>query len=127
MNVVTLQQPARIVFGNGCAIQSAEFLTQRGAKRVLLVTSKSVRPQIEFIIAALKKSGAEIIECKFGPAEPTLKFFESALAEVRAAKVDSVLAIGGGSVIDVAKLFAALAESSQKISEVFGIDRKSVV
>ena len=122
MNIVTLQQPARIVFGNGCAVQSVEFLAQRAAKRVLLVTSKSVRPQIEFIVEALKKSGAEIVESQFIPAEPTLKFFETALAEVRAAKIDSVLAIGGGSVIDVAKLFAALADSSQKISEVFGIN-----
>ena len=122
MNIITLLQPPKIVFGNGCAIQSAEFLAQRGATRVLLVTSKSVRSQIESIVAALKKSGVEIVESKFIPAEPTLNFFETTLAEVRAAKVDSVLAIGGGSVIDVAKLFAALADSSQKISEVFGIN-----
>jgi alcohol dehydrogenase class IV len=89
---------------------------------VLLVTSKSVRPQIESLVDALKKAGLEIVESPFIPAEPTLKFFETTLVEVRAAKVDSVLAIGGGSVIDVAKLFAALAESLQKISEVFGID-----
>lgn len=122
MNIVTLQQPPRIVFGNGCAPQCAEFLAQRGAKRVLLVTSKSVRPQLEPLVDALKKAGLEIVESSFIPAEPTLKFFETTLAEVRMAKVDSVLAIGGGSVIDVAKLFAALAESSQKISEVFGIN-----
>jgi alcohol dehydrogenase class IV len=122
MSIVTLQQPPRIVFGNGCAPQSVDFLAQRGAKRVLLVTSKSVRPQLGKIIEALKKSGLEIVESKFIPAEPTLNFFETALTEVRAAKIDSVLAIGGGSVIDVAKLFAALAESSQKISEVFGIN-----
>ena len=122
MNLITLIQPPRIVFGNGCAIQSAEFLAQRGAKRVLLVTSKSVRPQIDFIVAALKKSGVEIVESKFIPAEPTLNFFETALAEVCGAKIDSVLAIGGGSVIDVAKLFAALADSPQKIEDVFGIN-----
>lgn len=122
MNPITLLQPPRIVFGNGCAVQSAEFLAQRGAKRVLLVTSKSVRPQIEFIITALKKSGAEIVESQFIPAEPTLKFFEAALTEVRNAKINSVLAIGGGSVIDVAKLFATLAHSQQKISEAFGIN-----
>jgi alcohol dehydrogenase class IV len=122
MNTITMLQPPRVVFGNGCAPQTVEFLAQRGAKRVLLVTSKSVRPQIGALVEALKKSGAEFFESEFIPAEPTLKFFESALAEVGAAKVDSVLAIGGGSVIDVAKLFSALAESSQKISEVFGIN-----
>jgi alcohol dehydrogenase class IV len=123
MNIVTLQQPPCIVFGNGCAPQAVEFLVQRGARRVLLVTSKSVRPQIHPLVDALNQSGLEMVEVKFIPAEPTLNFFETTLAEVRAAKVDSVLAIGGGSVIDVAKLFAALAESSQKISEVFGINQ----
>jgi alcohol dehydrogenase len=122
MNIVTLLQPPRIVFGNGCAIQSAEFLAQRGVKRVLLVTSKSVRPQIGFLIEALKKSGVEIIESRFIPAEPTLNFFEATLAEVGTANVDSVLAVGGGSVIDVAKLFAALTGSPQKIRDVFGIN-----
>jgi alcohol dehydrogenase len=122
MNTITLLQPPRIVFGNGCATQSAEFLAQRGAKRILLVTSKSVRPQIEFLVDALKKSGAEIFESKFIPAEPTLNFFETSLAEIRAQKIDAVLAVGGGSVIDVAKLFAALADSPQKIQDVFGIN-----
>ncbi len=122
MNIITLQQPARIVFGNGCAIQSVEFLAQRGAKRVLLVTSKSVRPQINLLIEALEKSGCEVIESGFIPAEPTLNFFETALQVARRAKVDSVLAIGGGSVIDVAKLIAALTDSLQKISEVFGLN-----
>ena len=122
MNSITLLHPPRVVFGNGCAPQVVEFFAQRSAKRILLVTSKSVRPHIEFLADALKKSGAEIVESKFVPAEPTLIFFETALAKIRAQKIDAVLAVGGGSVIDVAKLFAALAESSQKISDVFGIN-----
>jgi alcohol dehydrogenase class IV len=122
MNIVTLLQPSRIVFGNDCAVQSAEFLAQRGAKRVLLVTSKSVRPQISFLVEALKKSGGQVVQSKFVPPEPTLKFFETALAEARAEKIDSVLAVGGGSAIDVAKLIAALARGDQAAAQVFGIN-----
>lgn len=122
MNPITLLQPPRIVFGNGCAVQSAEFLARRGVKRVLLVTSKSVRPQLEFVVEALKKSGGEVIENQFVPPEPTLNFFESALAEARGAKIDSVLGIGGGSVLDIAKLMAGLVRGSQNAAEVFGVD-----
>ena len=107
MNPITLLQPPRVVFGNGCAKSCVEIFAQRGAKRIFLVTSKSVRSQIEFLVEALKKSGSEVVEIKFVSPEPTLNFFEKILADARAAKIDSVLGIGGGSVLDIAKLIAA--------------------
>ena len=122
MKIITLLQPPRIVFGNGCAPQCVEFLAQRGARNALLVTSKSVHPQISSLIYALKKSGIDVLENKFVPAEPTLDFFESVLRIARLTKADAVLAVGGGSVIDVAKLLAALIHSQQTVAEVFGIN-----
>lgn len=122
MNVITLNQPPHIVFGNGCAASCAEVFAPRGAQRVLLVTSKSVRPQIDFLVEALQKTNCMVVEGKFIPPEPTLKFFESALVEARAAKIDSVLGIGGGSVLDIAKLLAALVRGTQNITDVFGVD-----
>jgi alcohol dehydrogenase class IV len=123
MNIVTLQQPARIVFGNGCAPQAVEFLAQHGARNVLLVTSNSVRPHVSPLVALLKKSGLDCVENNLVPAEPTLNFFEAALRTVRLLKVDAVLAVGGGSVIDVAKLLASLAHGGQSVAEIFGINR----
>src|SRR5215469_16469076 len=122
MNPITLLQPPRVMFGNGCARSCIELLAQRNSKRIMLVTSKSVRPQIEFLFEDLKRSGCEIIESKFIPREPTLTLFEAILAEARGEKIDSVLGVGGGSVLDVAKLIAALAQSPQNISDVFGIN-----
>ena len=122
MNPITLLQPARIVFGNGCAAQSVEFLVQQGGKRVLLVTDGSIRPHIDFLFEALQSAGCTVVESKFVSAEPTIKFFDSVLSEARTAKIDSVLGVGGGSVIDVAKLVAALAYGDQTVSQVFGIN-----
>ena len=122
MNTITLLQPARIVFGNGCAVQSVEFLVQQGGKRVLLVTDGSIRPHIDFLFEALQSAGCTVVESKFVSAEPTIKFFDSVLSEARTAKIDSVLGVGGGSVIDVAKLVAALAYGDQTVSQVFGIN-----
>jgi alcohol dehydrogenase len=122
MNPITLLQPPRVVFGNGCARDCVELFTQRGSKRILLVTSKSVRPRINFLVEALKQSGRGIAENRYIPPEPTLKFFEMNLAEARSEEIDSVLGIGGGSVLDAAKLIAALTHGPQKISDVFGIN-----
>jgi alcohol dehydrogenase class IV len=122
MNMITLLQPARIVFGNGCAVNCVDVFVQRGAKRVLLVTSKSVRPQLDFIVTALKQAGCAVIEGQPVPPEPSREFFETALTAAREENIDAVLAIGGGSAIDVAKLIAALARSRQTVAEVFGIN-----
>jgi len=122
MNIVTLQQPARIVFGNGCAPQCAEFLSQRGVKRVLLVSSSPVLPTLVEVKAALHKFGVEIVQAAPVDAEPTQALFEHILQFAQAEKIDGVLGIGGGSAIDVAKLVAALAHGKQTAPEIFGIN-----
>jgi alcohol dehydrogenase class IV len=122
MNTITLLQPPRIVFGNGCAADCVELFAQRGAKRVLLVTSKSVHPQISFLVEALRNAKCEVVESKFVPPEPTRDFFDATLKEAKSRNVDSVLGVGGGSVLDVAKLVAALARGKQNVAEVFGVN-----
>ncbi len=123
MNPITLLQPGRIVFGNGCAGQCAEFLAQRGVKRALLVSSTPVLPTASLVLDALKKAGIQFLQAPPVDREPTLRLFESMLSEARAEKIDAVLGIGGGSVIDVAKLISALFDGSQTVPEVFGVNR----
>jgi len=120
MNIITLLQPPRIVFGNGCAPQCAEFLAARGVKRVLLVSSTTVLPLLEVVTCALKKFGVEFVLSAPVDREPTQKLFENILSVARAEKIDGVLGIGGGSAIDVAKLIAALTRGKQTTSEIFG-------
>jgi alcohol dehydrogenase class IV len=123
MNIVTLLQPPRIVFGNGCAPQCAGFMAQRGCRRVLLVSSSVVLPLLDAVTEGLKKSGVAVITAPAVDQEPTLSLFETIRRFARRKQVDGVLGIGGGSVIDVAKLTAALAGGKQTAAEVFGIDR----
>jgi len=122
MNPITLLQPPRIVFGDGCAPQCAEFLVQREVKRVLLVSSSPVLPALGEVMAALKKSGVEMVSAPPVDCEPTRALFEKVLQAARAGKVDGVLGIGGGSAMDVAKLAAALVRGNQTAGEVFGIN-----
>ena len=122
MNIVTLLQPPRIVFGNGCAPQCAEFLAQRGVRRALLISSTPVLPLLGAVTDALKKSGVEFVLSAPVDREPTQELFEYNLQVTRVEKADGVLGIGGGSAIDVAKLVAALARGKQTAPEVFGIN-----
>lgn len=120
MNPITLLQPPRIVFGNGCAPQCAEFLAQRGVKRVLLVSSTPVLTALVEVKTALKKSGVETVSAPPVNCEPTRELFENVLQVARVEEIDGVLGIGGGSAMDVAKLVAALARGKQTALEIFG-------
>lgn len=122
MNLLTLHQPRRLVIGHGCSTQTVGLLADLAVRRVLLVTSKSVRPQLQPIVDAIRHSGAEIIEAPFVPAEPTLNFFQAILPPIRAKGPDAVLGVGGGSALDIAKLLAALINSGQDVRTVFGTD-----
>lgn len=122
MNPITLLQPPRIVFGNGCAPQCAEFLAQLGVKRVLLVSSTPVRPSLAGMLEELHKSAVEVVSAPPVDCEPTRELFEKVLAAARAENIDGVLGVGGGSAMDVAKLIAALTHGRQTPPEVFGIN-----
>jgi alcohol dehydrogenase class IV len=123
MNPVTLLQPPRIVFGDGCAANCVELLSQRGIRSALLVPSKSILPQIQPLLESLKQTGCAITQTAPVPAEPTIAMFEAALNQARAVDVEVVLGIGGGSAMDVAKLVAALTRGSQRVQDVLGINR----
>lgn len=123
MNTITLLQPPRIVFGSGCAPDAAELLAQLGVKRVLLVSSSPVRETLDEVRGALNKFVIEVVDAPSIDREPTCAMFEAVLQQARTEKVDGVLGIGGGSVIDVTKLVAALAKSGQSVKEVFGINQ----
>ncbi len=122
MNIITLLQPPRVVFGNGCAPQCAEFLAQRGCRRVLLVSSSPVLPLLGAVTDALKTSGVVTIMAPAVDREPTLSLFETIRQFAHEQKVDGVLGVGGGSAIDVAKLAAALTGRQQTVQEAFGIN-----
>ena len=122
MNIVTLLQPPRIVIGDGCAPQCAEFFSQRGVKRVLLVSSSPVLPTLTGVLEALTQVGVAVVRSLTIDREPTRQVFEQVLAVARKENIEAVLGIGGGSAIDVAKLVAALTHGKQKTSEVFGIN-----
>jgi alcohol dehydrogenase class IV len=123
MRTITIQQPANIVFGNHALDQFIEDIIVSGFKKLLVIVAPDVIPQLEKLVSRLMKLDMDIFIDKSIQKEPTVEMFTTVLRKAREFKVDSIAGIGGGSVLDVAKLVAALLNSQQTIQEIFGIKK----
>ena len=123
MKTITLLQPNRFVYGNGCAMEFIEYFANLGLQRVLIVTASPILHVVEPLMHALKKQRVSVTVYDKVSAEPTVEIFNDALSTAQTAKADAVIGVGGGSVLDVAKLVAALKTGRQNIQEAFGIGK----
>ena len=110
---LSLNQVPRLVFGEGAFAGATQHLNDLGYKRPFIVTSPSNGPHAKRLLSAA------VIDASTR-SEPTVADFHRLLGMARACRPDVVIGLGGGSVLDAAKLVAALCNSSQNISDVFG-------
>jgi len=120
MNTVILQQPPKIVFGNGCLGVLRDDYLKMGYKKLFLLTAPPIRPLIEETVSAWEKAGVKVEIFDQIMAEPTVTDFNGIVEKARSFGVDSVIGIGGGSVLDVTKLAATLFDGAQRAEDVFG-------
>ena len=121
MKAIELKQPQRIVFGTGCMSQMRDDFLASGMKKLFLLTADPVLPLIQPTICGLEQEGVSVcVETKI-LGEPTVGDFKRILKEAQEFHADSVIGIGGGSVMDVAKLVATFLHSEQTIEECYGI------
>ena len=99
--------PARIAFGRGKARGMAGEIAGYG-KNLLLVHGSN--PERISWLANDLRTTCEVTEFAC-PKEPNLPLVEEAVALARENRIDAVVAIGGGSVIDLGKAVAGLAGS----------------
>ena len=120
MKAITLLQPQKIVFGTGCIETFTEDYKKMGLLRLMVLTAPPILPLIEEPLANLKAAGVSIEIFQNILAEPTVNDFKKILEAARQFKADSVVGIGGGSVLDVTKLVAAFINSDQQVEDCFG-------
>jgi alcohol dehydrogenase class IV len=110
--------PPRIITGWGAAAQLPQEAARLG-KRPLVVAGRSLRTSgaLDRILLGLRQAGLDPSAHEGVPAEPGIEALQACMEAVKNA--DSVLAIGGGSVLDVAKGAAALAGTGRTAREYF--------
>ncbi len=121
MKPITIQQPQRIVFGSGCIAQFCEDYLKMGYKRLFILTAPPIIPLIDGMLQTLHEAGVETRIYDRIMQEPSVTDFKNILAVAKEFCADSVIGVGGGSVLDICKLVAALIDSEQQVEDLFGI------
>lgn len=120
MKAITLLQPQKIVFGTGCTEQFCEDYLKMGFKRLFILTAPPIVPLIQPMVDKLTGEGVSIEIFDRIMQEPSVTDFKNIMEVARHFKADSVIGVGGGSVLDITKLVAALIDSDQQVEDLFG-------
>jgi len=110
MDNFSFYNPTRLEFGKNKEQLIGEILAGHGIKKVLL-TYGSERIKSDGLFATIAKSlsneGIAFVECGGIVSNPLISKVREAIIVAREQRVDAVLSVGGGSVLDSSKAIAA--------------------
>jgi alcohol dehydrogenase class IV len=113
--------PGKLVFGNGTLMNLPEEIVSTGSKKAFIITIEPLLETLQAFLARLTSSGISYSINTGITQEPYYSDFEKLLLEAESVNPDIVIGIGGGSVLDVDKMVAALTGNRQPLAEIAGI------
>ena len=113
--------PGKLVFGSGTLAGLADEIVELDPKRVFIVTIDALRSAVDGLVKMLDQNRIHITIDTSIVAEPGFKDFERLMRSVMPLNPDIVIGVGGGSVLDMAKLVAAQLENEQQLKDYVGI------
>jgi alcohol dehydrogenase class IV len=113
--------PGKLVFGNNTLAQLADDVIQLKPKKVFIATITPLINPIADLTDSLRQNKIEILIDTSIVQEPTFADFEKLMQTVAPFDPDVVIGIGGGSVLDIAKLVASQLENEQQLKDFVGI------
>jgi alcohol dehydrogenase class IV len=121
MRQLSISQPRKVLFGENTLLQLPDELKNIGIKNLLCIIASPLRNIVSGLLPALEANDISAILIDPIQKEPTINDVEAILASLNKQPIDAVAGIGGGSVMDVAKVVAAKLNNSQSITEMLGI------
>ncbi|RTZ94107.1 MAG: alcohol dehydrogenase [Deltaproteobacteria bacterium] len=115
----------RILMGVGSLSRIGDELKQLGANHVLVITDKGlVQSGIVGKLEGILKDSSVDYEIFDGvKADPNYEIIYDTVKIVKKNEIDTIIGIGGGSSLDIAKVTSVSATNEGDITEFFGIDR----
>ncbi|HET6485886.1 MAG TPA: iron-containing alcohol dehydrogenase [Spirochaetia bacterium] len=108
MENFTFQNPTRILFGRGAELQAGAEAARHGSRVLLHYGAGSIKASglYDRVCASLRDAKAPFVELGGVKPNPRLSLVREGIRLCREQKLDFILAVGGGSVIDSAKAIA---------------------
>lgn len=125
MNAFSFDTAPRIVCAPGASLELAGHCEALSVKRPLLVTDPGLMEigLLDPVIASLTQAGFAPVLFDQVREDPPDTVIRAAVARAAESSVDSVIAVGGGSSMDVAKLVAVLLAGQQPLEALYGVDQ----
>jgi alcohol dehydrogenase class IV len=121
MRQLSISQPRKVLFGENAMLQLPEELKKSGINNLLCIVASPLHEVISGLLPAMEANEISVILIDPIQKEPTINDVEEILASLNKLPIDAVVGIGGGSVMDVAKVIAARINNRQSITEMIGI------
>ncbi|MBB6730666.1 iron-containing alcohol dehydrogenase [Cohnella zeiphila] len=122
----SFQTAARIVAGNGSLDRLADLVQGCGEVKRALVIAQNSAVRLGFaerIEAQLRQAGIASERLTGMMNEPTADHIGELHARIKETPFDVYIAIGGGSVLDAAKILSVLRTNKERVEEMVGTDR----
>lgn len=119
LNAYSLKMPQAIYGGENSIDQITAILNSRNVKRAAIFTDKGILATGLFALpeAAVKAAGAEYYILDEIPAEPSYEAVQKIVDQFKESGADIIIAVGGGSVLDAAKLASVLVTEEYGVKE----------
>jgi alcohol dehydrogenase class IV len=110
--------------GPGCIDQICTEIRALKGEKVFIVTDPGIVKAglLDSLLSPLKKEGMAYDLFGDVEPEPRIEVVDRALTQLKDAGCDTVIALGGGSSIDIGKLVAAMATNPGHVTDYFGTD-----
>lgn len=113
--------PGKLVFGNGCLTQLSSEIRGLSFSKVLIITIDPLLNSLTVLVDELRSINIDVLIDTSIVQEPTFSDLEKLVSKVASFNAEIVIGIGGGSVLDIAKLVAAQLGNEQLLREYVGI------
>lgn len=118
--VLKISFPGKLIFGNGVLQQLTEDVVEQGYTSVIIMTIQPLLDRLADVTATLEKNNIKVMVDTSITQEPSFSDVKEIRKTFQSFPADAVIGIGGGSVLDVAKLVAAQLDNTQPLEDIVG-------